>query len=509
MDSKTKRNLFRFCAMGTLAVASTACRTAQDKPNIIIVYADDVGYGDFSCYGATEISTPNVDRLASQGLRFTNAHTTSATSTPARYGLLTGQYPWRKEGTGIAAGNAGMIISPDQYTMADMLHDAGYVTGAVGKWHLGLGETARQDWNGTVSPGLSDIGFDYSYIMAATGDRVPCVFIENSKVVDLDPSDPIEVSYDKPFPGEPTGKDNPEMLRMGLTHGHDQSIINGISRIGYMKGGKSALWRDEDIADRITDKALEFIDTNKDRPFFLYFGTNDIHVPRVPHERFIGKSGMRPRGDAILSFDYCLGRLLDTLDSLGLTDNTLLILSSDNGPIVDDGYADQAWELLGNHRPGSNLRGGKFSAFEAGTNIPMIVRWPGHVEAGTESDVLFSHIDIYRSLEEVADGNIPENAAPDSRNSLETMLGGNTPRDFAVKQNLSGTLSIISGEWKYIKPSNEQPYFPEKFMEMGNCTDPQLYNLAKDPEEKENIASSFPEETEKLRMMLEEIINQK
>lgn len=194
------------CALGSAAALCAGCgKTPAERPNIIIIYADDVGYGDFSCNGSPTIQTPNVDRLASEGVRFTNAHTTSSTSTPARYGLLTGQYPWRKEGTGIAAGNAGMIISPEQYTLADMLRGAGYATGAVGKWHLGLGETARQDWNGVIAPGLSDIGFDYSFIMAATGDRVPCVYIENQRVVGLDPADPISVSYAEPFEGEPTG----------------------------------------------------------------------------------------------------------------------------------------------------------------------------------------------------------------------------------------------------------------------------------------------------------------
>jgi arylsulfatase A-like enzyme len=194
------------CALGTAAALCAGCgKTPAERPNIIIIYADDVGYGDFSCNGSPTIQTPNVDRLASEGVRFTNAHTTSSTSTPARYGLLTGQYPWRKEGTGIAAGNAGMIISPEQYTLADMLRGAGYATGAVGKWHLGLGETARQDWNGVIAPGLSDIGFDYSFIMAATGDRVPCVYIENQRVVGLDPADPISVSYAEPFEGEPAG----------------------------------------------------------------------------------------------------------------------------------------------------------------------------------------------------------------------------------------------------------------------------------------------------------------
>ncbi len=268
----------------------------SERPNVIFILADDIGYGDLSCNGEKTIRTPNVDALASRGIRFTDAHAVAATSTPSRYSLLTGQYAWRRNDTGIATGDAGMIIRPEQHTVADMFQSGGYVTGAVGKWHLGLGDKAgTQDWNGFITPGLKDIGFDYSYIMAATGDRVPCVFVENQRVVNLDPNDPIEVSYTTPFPGEPLGKGRPELLTVlkpSVNHGHDQAIVNGVSRIGYMKGGKQALWKDENIADSITTKAVQFIEDNQHKPFFLYFATNDAHVPRVPHPRFVGKSGM-------------------------------------------------------------------------------------------------------------------------------------------------------------------------------------------------------------------------
>lgn len=492
------------CALGAASALCAGCGTAPAaRPNIIIIYADDVGYGDFSCNGSSTVRTPNVERLASEGVRFTNAHTTSSTSTPARYGLLTGQYPWRKPGTGIAAGNAGMIISPEQHTLADMLRSAGYTTGAVGKWHLGLGETAQQDWNGFITPGLSDIGFDYSFIMAATADRVPCVYIENQRVVGLDPADPIFVSYVEPFDGEPTGRSNPELLTMTPSHGHDQAIVNGISRIGYMKGGKAALWRDDQIADRITDKAVQFIADNREHPFFLYFGTNDIHVPRVPHARFAGKSGMGPRGDAILSFDDCLGRVMRTLDSLGIADNTLLIVSSDNGPVVDDGYNDRAVELLGEHRPWGDFRGGKYSAFEAGTRVPMLVRWPGHTPEGAVSDALLSHIDIYASLGALCGAVIPQNAAPDSRNHLSTLLGRGPGCEYVVEQNLSNTLSIVAGGWKYIEPSNKMRVNKPTNTEMGNDPVRQLYNLREDAGERHNLAEEYPLKADSLREMLE------
>ena len=312
-------------------------------PNVVFIYADDIGYGDLSCNGSKTINTPNVQRMATEGVRFTNAHSAAATSTPSRYAMLTGEYAWRREGTGIADGDAGMIIRPERYTLADMFRDAGYATGVVGKWHLGLGdEKGTQDWNQRLSPNPADIGFDYSYIMAATGDRVPCVFVENGVVVNLDPEDPIYVSYKQNFPGEPTGKKNPDLLVMHPSHGHNQSIVNGISRIGYMKGGKSALWKDDQIADELTNKAVSFIENHKDEPFFLYFATQDAHVPRVPNERFAGKSGMGPRGDVLLQFDWSVGEILSALKKNGLDKNTIIILSSDNGPVVDDGYKDTA-----------------------------------------------------------------------------------------------------------------------------------------------------------------------
>ena len=186
----------------------------QNRPNVIIIYTDDIGYGDLSCYGATNLQTKNIDKLAAEGLRFTQAHCPAATCTPSRYALLTGEYSWRKPGTGVARGDAPMIITPERYTLADMFKTDGYTTAVTGKWHLGLGAKDQQDWNGLMTPGQRDIGFDYSYIMAATGDRVPCVFMENDRISNLVPSDPIEVSYTTPFEGLPTGKNNPELLKV-------------------------------------------------------------------------------------------------------------------------------------------------------------------------------------------------------------------------------------------------------------------------------------------------------
>ena len=211
------------------------------------------------------------------------------------------------------------------------------------------------------------------------------------------PADPIKVSFKEPILVEPTGKEHPELLKMLPSHGHDMTIVNGISRIGYMSGGKSALWVDEDIADIITGKAVKFIEDNKDKPFFLYFSTHDIHVPRVPNQRFVGKSGMGPRGDAILEFDWSVGEIVKTIENLNLSRKTIIIVTSDNGPVVDDGYKDDAVEKLNGHTPAGPLRGGKYSAFDGGTRVAFIVRWDGKIKPGT-TDALVSQIDFLSSF---------------------------------------------------------------------------------------------------------------
>jgi arylsulfatase A-like enzyme len=490
---------------GRLFPAAGSVSAESARPNIVIIYADDLGYGDVSCYGATRIKTPNIDRLALQGLRFVNAHSSSATCTPSRYSMLTGEYAWRRKGTGVLPGDARLIIEPGRTTLPSVLHRAGYATGVVGKWHLGLG-AGNLDWNSDIMPGPLDIGFDYSFLIPATGDRVPCVFVEDRRVIGLDPRDPIQVSYGKPVGNEPTGKDHPELLKMHPSHGHDQTIVNGISRIGYMSGGKSARWVDEDIADVITARATEFIERNRDRRFFLYFATHDIHVPRVPHPRFAGKSGLGPRGDVILEFDWSAGEVLKTLDRLNLADNTLVVLTSDNGPVVDDGYRDQAVEKLDGHKPSGPLRGGKYSAFDAGTRVALIVRWPGHVKTGV-SEALVSQIDFLATFAALTGQTLTGADAPDSYSVLDAMLGkSDEGRDTLVEH--AGTLSLIRGQWKYIEPGNGPRMNKNTNTELGNDPKPQLYDLSVDLGEKRNVAGEHPQLVEEMAAQLQKIRDQ-
>lgn len=477
-------------ALFTALLAAAAADAVERLPNVVIIYADDLGYGDVSAYGAARYQTPHVDRLAAQGLRFTNAHAAAATCTPSRYAMITGEYAWRRKGTGVLPGDARLIVAPGRTTLASLMKRAGYRTGVVGKWHLGLGD-GRIDWNREIRPGPREIGFDESFLVPATGDRVPCVYVEDGRVRGFDPRDPIEVSYEHPVGDDPTGRDHPELLKMHPSAGHDQTIVNGISRIGYMSGGRAARWVDEDMADVLTARATSFIERHAGGPFFLYYATHDIHVPRVPHPRFAGRSGLGARGDAVLQLDWASGRILETLDRLKLADRTLVLFTSDNGPVVDDGYRDQAVEKLGGHRPSGPLRGGKYSAFDGGTRVPMIVRWPGRVKPGV-SDALIGQVDFLASFAALAGQPLAAQDAPDSFDVLGALLGSSpTGRDELVEQ--AGALSLISGRWKLISPHEGRKVHPETMIELGNDARPQLYDLSIDLGERTNVAGDHPQ----------------
>ena len=499
----TRSRCFALIAMILAALIPTSFARAQDQPNIVVIVTDDLGYGDVSAYGATAVATPHIDRIAREGLRFTDAHASAATCTPSRYSLLTGEYAWRKPGTGILPGNAALIIEPGRTTLPSILQRAGYATGAIGKWHLGLGPSGGPDWNAEIARSPNSVGFGYSFIMAATADRVPTVYIENGRVVSLDAADPIRVSYAEPIAGMPTGKEHPELLRVRPSHGHDQTIVNGVSRIGYMAGGTRALWKDEDMADTFAGKAVSFVESHRGGPFFLYFATHDPHVPRLPHPRFVGKTALGPRGDAIVEADWSVGQILDTLDRLNLARNTLVIFTSDNGPVVDDGYQDDAVQKLGSHKPAGPFRGGKYSNFEGGTRITLIVRWPGRVEPGVSS-ALVSQVDLLASLAALTGQKLSAADAPDSLDTMAALLGRTTDARTALVES-AGALSLRQGAWKYIEPNNRPKMNKETNTELGNDTVPQLYDLSSDPGESRNLAPEQPARVQSMAAELQRI----
>ena len=490
----------RLTAIGFLSLISILAPAQQksDKknPNIVLIYLDDLGYGDVSAYQSGTLRTPNMDVLANGGLRFTNGYASSATCTPSRYALLTGTYPWRNQQAKILPGTAPLIIDTAQMTLPKMLKAQGYETAVIGKWHLGLG-TGFVDWNQEIIPNPNHVGFDFSHILAATQDRVPTVYIENGWVVNLDPNDPIQVDYDKNFDGEPTGLSNPEMLTMKWHHGHNNSIVNGIPRIGFMKGGQRAKWSDVDMADHFLQIGKAYITekASSEKPFFLFFPMHQPHVPRTPHPRFEGKSGMGPRGDALLEADWVIGELYTTLEIEGLLENTLIIFTSDNGPVLNDGYYDDAVEKLGNHTPSGPLRGGKYALFEAGTKVPFVVFWKGEVQLGV-SNALVSQIDLLSSLASLVGSS---ETGMDSENLMDVFMGKSHEGREAVIVEASTKTALRAGDWAMIPPYTGPAVQNQVNIELGNSPEYQLYNLKIDPGQRNNLSKSNPEKLEEMK----------
>lgn len=490
------RPLSALVAVAALVLPGAAAE--PKRPNVVVVLADDVGYGDLGCYGSTKVKTPNLDALAKAGTRFTDAHSPAAVCTPTRYALLTGQYAWRHApGSRILSGVAPLSIKTDTLTVPAFLKQHGYATAAVGKWHLGLGEK-ETDYNVEIKPGPREVGFGYSFLIPATGDRTPCVFVENGKVVNYDPKDPITVSYTKKVGTEPTGKENPDLLTVQKpSHGHDMTIVNGISRIGWMTGGKAARWKDEDIADDITKKAVTFIENNKDKPFFLYFATHDAHVPRVPHPRFKGKSGHGLRGDCIEGLDWCVGQIVAALEKHKLADDTLIVFTSDNGGVMDDGYVDGTGDDTSGHKCNGTLRGFKGGLYEGGHRVPFIAKWPGHVPAGKTSNELICHVDLLGTSAALIGKPLPSGAGPDSFDILPALTAEQPAkpcRPSLVHQSGNpNVLAVRKGEWKLIPNDGKKKAGPE------------LFNLADDPTEQKNRAADKPELVKELSALLKSI----
>lgn len=481
--------------LGALAITASA---AEKKPNVIVIMADDLGYGDLSCYGATTFKTPHIDKLASGGQLFTSGYCSASTCTPTRYSLLTGNYAFRKKGTGIAPPNGHLIIDADTFTLPDLMKKAGYQTAVVGKWHLGLGELGKgPDWNGELKPGPREIGFDHHFLLPTTNDRVPQVYVTESKVLNLDPNDPLWVGRKKPSPDHPTGITHRDSLKMDWSHGHNATIHNGISRIGFYTGGEKARFRDEDLADKWVEKSVEWIEKNKDNPFFLFYASHDLHVPRIPHERFQGITPHGFRADSIVQLDWTVGEIMKTLDRLKLTENTLVVFCSDNGPVMDDGYKDGAVEKVGAHKAAGQYKGGKYSVYEGGTRTPFITYWKGQIPVG-KSDQMVCTIDLATSLAKLTGTEMPKDAFKDSLNVADALLGkpDTKGRAHLIQQDNGGRgkFGFRKGDWKLTKHpgGSARNTVVEKKLANTKVPEYQLYNLIKDPGEQKNVIKGHP-----------------
>ena len=476
--------------------------------------ADDLGFGDVGCYGAKpkNLKTPHIDKLATNGLRFTSGYCSASTCTPTRFSFLTGKYAFRQNNTGIAPPNGPAIIQPGIETLPTLMKKAGYATAIIGKWHLGLGGPSGPDWNGELKPGPRDIGFDYCYLLPTTNDRVPQVYVENWRVKNLDPNDPLWVGRKKPNPDHPTGITHRSTLKMDWSHGHNSTIHNGISRIGFYTGGHAARFRDEDLADEWVNQSKKWIEANKDNPFFLFFSSHDLHVPRIPHERFRGTSALSYRGDVIVQLDWCVGELVKILDRLKLSDNTLIVFCSDNGPVGDDGYKDEALEKMADHSPNGPFSGGKYSVLEGGTRTPFITYWPGKIKPGV-SDEIVCTIDMAASFSALTGTKLPNNACPDSFNVLGALLGkkGAKGRDHLVQQDngRGGNYGYRVGNWKLQRHDSKRKRNVIVINKLANTPAPRfaLFDLSKDIEEKVDVSKKHPKVFNRMKAGLQKIID--
>ncbi len=501
MNIRLPHTLSALAGLLVMAGAEVAAQTSPSKPpapNVIFILADDIGYGDLGSYGATQVKTPHLDRLAAQGQRFTSAYAPASVCTPTRYSILTGEYAWRSQaGRAVLDGDAPLCIDPAKFTLPDLMQKAGYRTACIGKWHLGFG-VERADYNADLKPGPLELGFDYFFGIPATGDRVPTVLVENHRVAGLVETDPIQINYRAKIGDDPTGTERPDLLKLKADRQHSGTIVNGISRIGFMTGGHAVRWKDEDIADTIAQKAVGFIEQNQTRPFFLFLATHDIHAPRYPHPRFMKDSQLGYRGGAIAQLDWTIGEVMNTLKRLNLDENTLVIFSSDNGGATNDGYVEAP---LKNHRFNGPLRGLKSGLWEGGSRVPFIARWPARIKAAEPAQIV-TQMDLFATLAQLTAQPLPAAVAIDSISFLPVLDG--QPQAHArrqvVLQSGNANLALRSADWKFIPDlKTVGGWYADK---SSGLTGPGLYNLSDDLGEQKNLAAKQADRVAELRAAL-------
>ena len=490
-----------------IVVGIVTCLHAVDtrKPNVVLINADDLGYGDLGCYGAVKVKTPHIDGLARQGRLFTDAHTASAVCSPSRYGLLTGRYPLRRHFWGPISPRTRLSIDPGHLTLGRLMHEAGYVTACIGKWHLGFG-SKEPDWNGELKPGPLELGFDSYFGVPQVNSGPPFVYVKDHRVVGWDPSDPFvygKKSITQVWPAK-----------------------SGYTQIGGAQAAH-ALYKDELIGTTLRERAMAWLQEKKDRPFFLYLATTNIHHPFTPAPQFKGSSDCGRYGDFIHELDWIVGGVLAALDEIGATNNTLVIFTSDNGGMFNNGGQD-AWQA--GHRLNGKLLGFKFGAWEGGHRIPFIVRWPGRIPRNSRSNQLISQVDILATLAAIVNRPLRHGEGIDSVNQLEALTG--SPRaplrkHLIVSANHPSHLVVRQGKWVYI-PAQGEGGFQQKNVGdhcFGNAAvldytgqvnsdivngkirsdapPAQLYDLALDPSQTTSVYQEYPRLVKRLHSLLE------
>ncbi len=447
----------------------------QGPPNIIFLMADDLGTGDLGCYNKkSKIPTPNFDRLAASGVRFTDSHTPSAVCTPTRYGVLTGRYCWRSRlKRGVLNGYSPLLIETDRMTLASFLRSQGYHTGVVGKWHLGLGNAAKVDYSRPLTPGPNTVGFDYFFGIPASLDMAPYVYVENDRVVEA-PTDTVKGS---------------KMRRHG----------GG----GFWRAGPIAPSFDfNEVLPKITEKAVSYIEkrAKHKQPFFLYMPLSAPHTPWMPLKKFQGKSKAGPYGDFVVQVDWTVGQILDALDRLKVADNTLIIVTSDNGAH----WLPQDIRMFG-HLANFIFRGQKADIWEGGHRVPFLVRWPGHTKKGTTCDETICHTDMLATFAGILGKKLPKNAGEDSFNILPAILGKNKSpiREATIHHSANGTFAIRQGDWVFIEKLGSGGFSkPRTLKPKPGGPKGQLYNLAKDIGQKNNLYLQEPQVVTRLQSLL-------
>ncbi len=506
------RGIIKVVIICTVIIVLCSCSSSsnqeQQTPNVVLIFTDDLGYGDLGCYGATKVKTPNIDRLANEGRLFTDAHSASAVCTPSRYALMTGDYPFRgNKGKGIwgpAGITAGLLIDTAHITIADVFKNKGYQTAAIGKWHLGF-KDGENDWQMPLSPGPQDLGFDYYFGIPLVNSAPPYVYVENTRVVGGDPNDPLvylgrktkeAVTPITPIP--PEASQRTQNFFKGATEAHK-------------------LYNDYTVGQTLASKAVQYIEENKDNPFFLYLATTHIHHPFTPGTNFQGSSDADLYGDFIQELDWMVGEVLGSLKEQGLSENTLVIFTSDNGAMLNLGGRNAT---KAGHKINGELLGFKFGVWEGGHRVPFIAKWPGKIKPATTSDQLICNVDMLATFMTVTGQDLNTLSQTDSKNILPALLG--TPKE-AIREELilspksQKHLSLRKGDWVYIPAKGSGGFWGSKphhhawggaaavnfvggvnsDMENGKikkeAPKAQLYNLKDDVNQSTNLYEQYPE----------------
>lgn len=514
---------FLLCCCSSLKVK------AQDKPNVVIIFADDLGYGDLGCYGATKVKTPNIDKLANEGRMFTDAHSASAVCTPSRYALLTGQYPFRaNNGEGVwgpAPITSELLLDTEKPTIADVFKNKGYATAALGKWHLGFGK-GENNWQEPLGPGPNDLGFDYYFGIPVVNSSPPYVYVENDRVVGGDPKDPL-VYLGKgthkdaipltPIPPEASQR-TPNRFK-GATEAH--SKYNDYT-VGTVLAEKAVDW--------IAEKGATESDDGEKQPFFLYLATTHIHHPFTPGKKFQGSSDAELYGDFVQELDWMVGEVTTCLEKMGLSENTLVIFTSDNGAMLNLGGRNAT---KAGHKINGDLLGFKFGVWEGGHRVPFIAKWPGKIEAGSTSDQLICNVDMLATFMALTGQNTNDLENTDSVNILPALIDDpeeTIREELILAPKKKGHLSLRKGKWMYIPAQGSGGFVGSKphhhawggapavaFVEGVNsdiengkikkdAPPAQLYNLETDMAQTKNLYNQNPEIVKKMEAILETYI---